>query len=131
VRPIPVVPRRSAAFLAGTLALRTGRTWARAAALRCRALLAPDDEADALFGAARSDERGGPPWPDDLTPQELRVALAVAEGASNKEVATALFLSPRTVESHLANVFRKAGMRSRSQLARALVAARPLQAPPS
>jgi DNA-binding CsgD family transcriptional regulator len=56
---------------------------------------------------------------DSLTSQETRVALLVAEGRSNKEVAAALFLSPRTIERHLGNVFRKRGFRSRAELVRA------------
>jgi DNA-binding CsgD family transcriptional regulator len=52
-----------------------------------------------------------------LTPQELQVALEVAKGLSNQEVATALFLSTKTVEFHLGNVYRKLGIRSRAQLA--------------
>lgn len=55
-----------------------------------------------------------------LTPQELQVALAVAEGATNKEVASALFLSPKTVEYHLGNIYRKLEVRSRTELARRL-----------
>ena len=54
----------------------------------------------------------------ELTPQELRVALAVAHGASNREAATALFLSTKTIEFHLGSVYRKLGIRSRSELAR-------------
>jgi DNA-binding CsgD family transcriptional regulator/tetratricopeptide (TPR) repeat protein len=57
--------------------------------------------------------------PRDLTSQETRVALLVASGKSNKEVAAALFLSPRTVERHLGSVFQKKGFRSRTELARA------------
>jgi DNA-binding CsgD family transcriptional regulator len=60
--------------------------------------------------------------PRDLTSQETRVALLVAAGKSNKEVAAALFLSPRTVERHLGSVFRKKGFRSRTELARAFAA---------
>jgi len=59
------------------------------------------------------------PTAESLTSQETRVALLVAEGRSNKEVAAALFLSPKTIERHLGNVFRKKGFRSRSELVRA------------
>jgi DNA-binding CsgD family transcriptional regulator len=52
-----------------------------------------------------------------LTSQETRVALLVAEGKSNREVAAALFLSPKTIERHLGNVFRKRGFKSRTELA--------------
>lgn len=51
-----------------------------------------------------------------LTPQELRVARLAASGARNREIAEALFVSTHTVEAHLTAVFRKFGIRSRSQL---------------
>ena len=54
-----------------------------------------------------------------LTSQETRVALLVAEGRSNREVAAALFLSPKTIERHLGSVFRKRGFKSRTELASA------------
>ncbi len=52
-----------------------------------------------------------------LSSQELQVARAAAGGASNREVASGLFISPRTVETHLSAVFRKLGLRNRSELA--------------
>jgi DNA-binding CsgD family transcriptional regulator len=52
-----------------------------------------------------------------LTPQELQVARFVAEGRPTREVAAHLFLSPRTVEFHLRNVFTKLGISSRTELA--------------
>ena len=52
-----------------------------------------------------------------LTPQELQVALTVARGATNRETATALMISPKTVEYHLARVYAKLGVRSRAELA--------------
>ena len=46
------------------------------------------------------------------------MALLAAEGRTNREIATALFLSPKTVEHHLGAVLRKRGLRSRTELAR-------------
>jgi DNA-binding CsgD family transcriptional regulator len=63
----------------------------------------------------------GTAW-ESLTAQERQVARAVARGGSNREVAAALFLSPRTVEHHLSSVFRKLGVRSRTALAHSLTA---------
>ena len=57
---------------------------------------------------------------DQLTDSELRVAELVATGKTNKEVAAALFLSVRGVESTLSKVYRKLGVRSRTELARVL-----------
>ncbi len=53
-----------------------------------------------------------------LTPQELQIALQVAEGKTNREVGTALFLSPKTIEFHLSRAYRKLGIRSRAELIR-------------
>jgi DNA-binding CsgD family transcriptional regulator len=55
---------------------------------------------------------------DELTPQELKVALVIADGASNQEAAAALFLSTKTIEAHLGRAYRKLGIRSRTELAR-------------
>jgi DNA-binding NarL/FixJ family response regulator len=54
---------------------------------------------------------------EPLTSQETRVALHAVKGLSNKEIAAALFLSPKTVERHLSSVYRKRGLRSRTELA--------------
>lgn len=158
----------------------TQRTWALAAAARCRGLVDEDFEpafADALeqheriampFERARTElclgerrrragrrtdaraplrsavrtfERlGAAPWVDraraelsatgervrprdpslvdQLTPHELRVAVVVARGATNREAAAELFLSPKTVDFHLRRVYRKLGIHSRAELGR-------------
>jgi DNA-binding CsgD family transcriptional regulator len=54
---------------------------------------------------------------DSLTPTELDVVRLVGEGLPNKDVATRLFVSPRTVQSHLRHVYNKLGLTSRVQLA--------------
>jgi DNA-binding CsgD family transcriptional regulator len=54
----------------------------------------------------------------DLTPQELQVTLIIAKGATTKQAAAALFLSPKTIEFHLANTYRKLGLSSRTELVR-------------
>ncbi|HYC82762.1 MAG TPA: helix-turn-helix transcriptional regulator, partial [Solirubrobacterales bacterium] len=68
-------------------------------------------------GARLRRTTGGP---EALTPSELRVAELAAEGQTNREIAQALFLSEKTIESHLGNVYRKLGIRSRRELPQAL-----------
>ena len=63
---------------------------------------------------------GRAPSRGELTPTEERVAALVVEGQTNREVAAALFVTERTVEYHLANIYRKVGVRSRTELARRL-----------
>ncbi len=162
----------------------SGRPWARALALRCRALLEPADRAGGLYAEALSlHEQGGRPfeqartallygewlrrrkhksearthlrsslrvfkrlgagpWADRaraelrvagdtaperagagtpaslLTPQELQIARMAAAGAGNREIASRLFLSHRTVEYHLYKAYPKLGVRTRTELAR-------------
>jgi DNA-binding CsgD family transcriptional regulator len=56
-----------------------------------------------------------------LTPHELQIARLVVGGASTRDVAAKLFISPRTIEAHLSTIFRKLGVRNRRELsARAL-----------
>jgi DNA-binding CsgD family transcriptional regulator len=160
----------------------TGRRWAKAAAARCRALLAEGASSQAhfeealqrfdaeplLFEQARTrlyygerlrraqqkvaarrqlrnaieqfdalsahlfadraraelsaaGETVGPRAPEAmeaLTAQESQIARLVAEGKTNREVSEAVFLSPKTVEYHLAHIYRKLGLHSRRELIR-------------
>jgi DNA-binding CsgD family transcriptional regulator len=70
-----------------------------------------------------------PPAPLGLTATEERVADMAAAGQTNRQVAQALFLSPRTVEANLARVYRKLGVSSRAELGAAMTRRKP--APPS
>jgi DNA-binding CsgD family transcriptional regulator len=69
---------------------------------------------------------------NDLTPQELQIALSLTGGRTTKETAAALFLSPKTIEYHLRSVYRKLSVGSRGELKAALdrLTAR-LRGPPS
>jgi DNA-binding CsgD family transcriptional regulator len=57
---------------------------------------------------------------DELTPQELQIALLLTAGRTTRETAAALFLSPKTVEYHLRHVYEKLAIHSRDELTRAL-----------
>jgi DNA-binding CsgD family transcriptional regulator len=164
---------------------RVGSAWARAAAARCRAVLASEDAFESEFRSALDlqepvvssfelartqlcfgerlrrlrrkreaqthllpalmsfEDLGATGWAnrarkelmaagfsaqppranrslERLTPQELRVGLLIAEGASVREAATQLFLSPKTIEAHLGRVYQKLGVHNRAQLTRSL-----------
>jgi DNA-binding NarL/FixJ family response regulator len=71
-----------------------------------------------LRASGETARKRDPSTVSNLTPQELQIVRFVSEGLSNKEVAAQLFLSPRTIDSHLRNVFAKLGITSRTQLAR-------------
>jgi DNA-binding CsgD family transcriptional regulator len=74
-------------------------------------------EAELRALGAGATAAGRPTAVDELTAQELQVALAVSRDLSNKQVAAELYLSPKTIEFHLGNVYRKLGIRSRTGLA--------------
>jgi DNA-binding NarL/FixJ family response regulator len=60
----------------------------------------------------------GPQRPDELTPREMEVVKLIAEANTNRQIADALHVSEKTVESHRANVLSKLGMRDRVELVR-------------
>jgi DNA-binding CsgD family transcriptional regulator len=70
---------------------------------------------------------------DQLTPQELQIATVLADGLTTREAAARLFLSPKTVEYHLRNAYRKLGIRTRRELVGALAgeAGDPRSPPPA
>jgi DNA-binding NarL/FixJ family response regulator len=72
--------------------------------------------ADELAATGATARPRRPLASEPLTSQETRVALLVAHGLPNREIAAALFLNPKTVEHHLASVFRKRGFRFRTRL---------------
>lgn len=105
---------------------RRARRWAAArAALEEAAVVFEDCGAEGWGGEARAElARIGGRRPADggLTPSERSVVDLAANGLANKEIAAALFVSVRTVETHLTHAYAKLGVRSRSQLARRLAA---------
>ena len=70
-----------------------------------------------LRASGQVARRRDPSTRDKLTAQELQIVHLVAQGLSNREVAAQLFLSSRTIDFHLRNVFRKLNISSRTQLA--------------
>ncbi|MGV9283828.1 LuxR C-terminal-related transcriptional regulator [Streptomyces sp. NPDC003730] len=78
------------------------------------------DELRALGAAPQPGGDGAPTRLSRLTPQQLRIARHVAEGATNREVALTLAVSTRTVDYHLRKVFAALGVRSRLELARVI-----------
>ena len=71
-----------------------------------------------LRATGETARRRDPSTLDQLTPQEVQIDRRVADGATNKAVAAQLFISPRTVDYHLRNVFVKLGIASRAELIR-------------
>lgn len=98
--------------------------------LEARAHLRAALETFGRLGAVPWEERAGrelrasgetarkrePGTVDELTPQELQIARFVGEGATNRQIAAQLFLSPRTVDYHLRKIFRKLEISSRAEL---------------
>ena len=84
--------------------------WAAGAALST-------DEAIAYARRGRGERKRPPTGWDSLTPTEREVVRLVSEGLGNKDIGDRLFISPRTVQTHLTHVYAKLGLTSRMQLA--------------
>jgi DNA-binding CsgD family transcriptional regulator len=73
-----------------------------------------------LAATGETARRRDPGAVAELTPQELQIALRIAGGQTTRETAAALFLSPKTIEYHLRNIYRKLGISSRTELETAM-----------
>ncbi|WP_448613289.1 AAA family ATPase [Modestobacter sp. URMC 112] len=93
------------------------RPWAERARQELRASGETARRRTATGAPAAGLPAGGVPAAKALTAQELQVARLVRQGMANRDVAAQLFLSPRTVDFHLRNVFAKLGVASRTELA--------------
>lgn len=89
-------------------------------ALQCRATILADRAAKELRKAGARPRRTSLTGVESLTPAERRVAELVADGHSNRGAAQQLFLTEKTIETHLGHVFRKVGVHTRHQLKAAL-----------
>jgi DNA-binding CsgD family transcriptional regulator len=89
-------------------------------ATECAAPGVADRARQALIAAGGRPRRAAASGPLALTPTEHRVARIAASGLPNREIAQALFVTEKTIESHLASAYRKLGIRARGQLAAAL-----------
>jgi DNA-binding CsgD family transcriptional regulator len=112
---------RARALLALGVARRRRRQKS-AARVAIEAALCGFEELGEVFWTARARAElgriGGRTREEGLTPAEQRVAALVVVGRTNREVAAALVLGERTVETHLTHIYAKLGIRSRTELAR-------------
>jgi DNA-binding CsgD family transcriptional regulator len=118
--PLPLERARTRLALGRVLRRAQRRSEAQAMLSSAHALF---EELGAPLWAERAREErarigGRAPSRDDLTPTERRIAELVGKGMTNREVAATLFVTPKTVESALTRVYRKLGVRSRTELAR-------------
>ncbi|HEY1369769.1 MAG TPA: AAA family ATPase [Gaiellaceae bacterium] len=86
----------------------------------CGAAALARDVRTELYATGARPRRAAATGAGSLTPSELRVATLARDGKTNREIAQALFVTPKTVELHLSNAYRKLGIRSRGGLAQVL-----------
>ena len=125
--PAPVEHARALVDLGGALRRQGARSQSREQlrlgldlAHRYGALALADRAREELVIAGARPRRDAIYGRDALTSSELRVARLAAEGRTNSEIAQLLFITPRTVETHLTSSYAKLGIRSRRELAGAL-----------
>ena len=94
-------------------------------ATRCGALLVADQARSELHAAGGRPHRTAV-GPDGLTPSEQRIAQLAVGGATNRDIAQTLFITPKTVETHLSHIYRKLGITTRTELPAALTDSPPL-----
>jgi DNA-binding NarL/FixJ family response regulator len=99
-------------------------------AVRCGAEMLAQRARNELLQTGAHPQRDRLTGPGSLTPSEDRVARMAAAGRSNPEIAQALFLTRRTVETHLTHAYQKLGIRSREELGAALFVEPPRRAGP-
>ena len=89
-------------------------------AQRCAATALAERAREELVAAGAKPRSAAISGAESLTPSERRIAAMAADGMTNRQIAQSLFVTPRTVEMHLSNAFRKLEIGSRTQLAGAL-----------
>jgi DNA-binding CsgD family transcriptional regulator len=94
----------------------------------CGAIALADRARDELIVAGARPRRDALRGRDSLTASELRIAELAAQGRTNNQIAQALFVTPRTVETHLTSTYGKLGIASRRELPSALEAQKPATA---
>ncbi len=88
---------------------------------RCNAAAVAQRAHSELLATGARPRRLASTGVDSLTPSERRVARMAADGQTNREIGQALFVTSKTIEMHLSNVYRKLGITSRSELPRVMV----------
>jgi DNA-binding CsgD family transcriptional regulator len=94
-------------------------------AVHCGASPVAEQARTELYAAGGRPKRDAFTGPDSLTPSERRIAELAVEGHSNREIAQALYVTPKTVEFHLTSVYRKLGINARVGLTEILKRAAP------
>jgi DNA-binding CsgD family transcriptional regulator len=89
-------------------------------ASRCGGTRLADRARHELLASGVRPRRAGPGGRDALTPSELRVAELAARELMNREIAQALFITEKTVETHLGHAYAKLGLKSRRDLSKVL-----------